>query len=253
MRAIAKDILQSFGLLDPVNRMRWTIWDYMQPARQALLKRGWLRWEPLVPIEGFTASCKLAIQVLQDHNHEFGAYLEFGVSRGTSMVCMYKELREAGLGNVPIIGFDSFEGLPQEAAKQGWKPGEFASTEKATRRYLQENGVKLDEVSLVKGWFKDTLTAESLRQFNLVKASLILIDCDIYTASKEAMWFCEPLIDDQAIIIFDDWGWRADLNQIGQREVYTEFLEAFPHFDSRSLPAYLPQARIFHVRRKAEM
>lgn len=218
-------------------------------ARRFLHAIGLLPWTPLVPYEAFSASCELAIQTLSANGYEFGDYLEFGVSRGTSMSCMYHALRKAGLSEVRLIGFDSFKGLPGEAQGQGWAPGAFASTIGATRHYLTAMGVKLDEIHLVKGWFRDTLTPSAIERLSLCKASLIMVDCDIYTASKEALIFCGPLIDDRAVIIFDDWGARADRDEIGQREAFAEFLEAFPHFTSEPLPAYCSNARLFLLTR----
>ena len=240
MREVVKRILQSVGLLGLARRVTW-----------ALRARGWFKWVPLVPEEQFSASCDLAIETLRADGHEFGDYLEFGVSRGTSMACMYHALRKAGLSSVRLIGFDSFKGLPSESAGQGWKPSQYASTIGATKRYLKKAGVDPGEVHLVKGWFRDTLTPKTVARFKLRKASLIMVDCDIYMASKEALWFCEPLISDRAVIVFDDWGWSVDVGEIGQQETYAEFLEAFPHFTSEPLPAYIPQARMFLVTRSA--
>ena len=238
MRRVAKQLLQSVGLLGLARR-----------ARQALLAEGWLEWRPLLPAGPFSASCALAIETLGAHGHEFGDYLEFGVSRGTSMSCMYQALRRAGLAHVRLIGFDSFEGMPSEAAGQGWAPGTYASTMGATKRYLKRAGVDAANVHLVKGWFRDTLTPQTTARLGLRKASLIMVDCDIYTASKEALWFCEPLIADRVVIIFDDWGWSADRGEAGEREAFAEFRKAFPQFAVEPLPAYIPQARMFLVTR----
>ena len=163
------------------------------------------------------------------------------------MACVYHVLQKSRLEHVRLIGFDSFEGLPPEAADEGWSPGEFHSTFSATRRYLAGRRVNLDRVSLVKGWFRDTLTPETRSRLAMTKASLIMIDCDIYSASKEALTFCAPLIGERAVIVFDDWGWRSDSNEIGQREAFDEFLDDNPTLQAEPLPAYIPQARVFLV------
>lgn len=242
MKSFIRKGLQSIGLYEWARRVVW-----------AVRARGWLPWPtPLVPREQFTISCDLAISTIRKAGVDFGHYLEFGVSRGTSMACMYHALRNAGLPNVELIGFDSFEGMPSEAAGQGWAQGSYASTIDATKRYLVKAGVDLGGVRLVKGWFRDTLSTEAAAMLNINKASLIMMDCDIYTASKEALWFCEPLIKDASVIIFDDWGWRSDEGEIGQQEAFAEFLEAFPYFTCDSLPAYIPQARNFLVTRHSK-
>ncbi|MEM1383965.1 MAG: TylF/MycF/NovP-related O-methyltransferase [Pseudomonadota bacterium] len=239
MKAVLRKLLDTVGLRGAAQRVkRW------------LHARGWVRWEPLVPHDAFSESCDQAIASLRAADHQFGDYLEFGVSRGTAMACMHHALRRAGLGRVRVFGFDSFEGMPEESAGQGWRPGLYASTIGATRAYLREAGVDMGGVTLTKGWFKDTLTEETKSSLGLGRASLILLDCDIYSATKEALWFCEPLIGDETVLIFDDWGWQADKGEIGQREAFREFLDTFPQFQiAQELPGYIPQARIFRVAR----
>lgn len=222
-----------------------------RPARQMkdrLRSAGFGNWTPLVPEVAFTECIQAAVDVLlrEEPAEAFGDYLEFGVSRGTSLACVFHVLQKSGLRRVRLIGFDSFEGLPPEAANEGWKPGDFRSTYAATHRYLTTQGVDFERVTIVKGWFRDTLTPETRSRLAIAKASLIMIDCDIYSASKEALAFCEPHIRERAVIVFDDWGWDAD--RIGQKEAFAEFLAEHPRLQAEPLPAYIPQARVFLVR-----
>ena len=160
-----------------------------------------------------------------------------------------RSLRKRGLDGMRQIGFDSFMGLPPEAAKEGWEPGRYASTMGATRHYLKEHGVDLEQVTLVKGWFRDTLNERTRAQFGIEKASVIMLDCDIYVATKEALAFALPLVREQAVLIFDDWGWRSDLDRIGQREAYEECVIAPGLFTAEPLPGYIPQSRLFLITR----
>jgi hypothetical protein len=165
------------------------------------------------------------------------------------MACTYRTLRDAGLCQVRLIGFDSFEGMPSGSEKEGWAKGQYHSSIKATRTYLKRQQVDLERVTLVKGWFKDTLTDETRQDHRIEKASLIMVDCDIYSASKDALNFCEPHIRKQAVIMFDDWGWREEQNEIGQKEAFGEFLADHPDLTAEPMPSYLPQAKVFLVRR----
>jgi len=178
-----------------------------------------------------------------------GDYLEFGVSRGTSMACVSRVLRQLHLDHVRLIGFDSFLGLPSDADGGDWAEGVYRSTVGATRRYLKRGGVKLDRVILVRGWFNDTLNDETRRRHGIGKASLIMIDCSIYSSSKEALTFCEPHIHDRTILIFDDWGWKSNVGEIGQKEAFEEFLADQPSLTATPLPAYTPEARMFLIER----
>ena len=98
----------------------------------------------------------------------------------------------------------------------------------------------LDRVTLVKGWFRDSLNEATKERLKLQKASLIMVDCDIYAATKEVLTFVLPLVRDRAVIIFDDWGWRSDLGEIGQREAYQECIENVEEFKVKRLDGYIP-------------
>lgn len=139
----------------------------------------------------------------------------------------------------------------EPAAKEGWAPGQYRSTLEATRRHLRKRGVDLERVTLVKGWFRDTLTEETRAALGIGAASVIMIDCDIYTASKDALAFCAPHIGRHAMIFFDDWGWPQERGEIGQKEAFEEFLAAHRDISAEPMPSYLPQARVFLLRRLA--
>jgi O-methyltransferase len=239
LRSLAKHGLAAVGLLETARLVR-------RKAR----KHGLTAWTPLVPEDALFECYTHAIDKLREAGHDFGDYLEFGVSRGTSLACMHKALVTHGLDEVRLIGFDSFEGMPVGAAAEGWPEGDFASSLKATQRYLLERGVGFDRTTLVKGWYKDTLNEETKQRLGLKKASLVMIDCDIYSASCAALFFCEPLIVDHAVVLFDDWGYAEEIGKVGQKEAFDEFLIAFPELTAEPLPSYFKHARVFLVERR---
>ncbi len=178
---------------------------------------------------------------------EKGDYLEFGVSFGSSLACMHRVLKKLKLENVRIFGFDSFEGLPESASveDQGtWKPGQFASSIETTKKHLTEQGVNWQKTFLLKGWFDATLTDETIAKHNIKKASVIMIDCDIYSSSKLALDFCIPLIKSEAVIFFDDWKEDKDF---GECKAFTEFLAENPQFKSKEFGTYKPTGKIYIV------
>lgn len=253
LRSSVLETLDYFHLGQPARRAKQNLWWLAHKAKRTLAAHVLWGWTPLVPEVDFLDCCRHAIKILRQAkpDHVFGDYLEFGVSRGTSLACMYQALSQEGLHGVRLLGFDSFEGFPPEAAAQGWLPGDARSTLAATQRYLADKSIDMARVALTKGWFKDTLTAATKDRLEVVKASLVMVDCDIYTASRDALLFCGPLIDDQVVIFFDDWGWMSDIGQIGQKEAFDDFLAAFPQLTAEPLPSYLPQARVFLVTRRA--
>ena len=227
-------------------------WKPAGAAWRTLRASGWLPWQPLVPQQAFADCVVRAVRSLKEAEptERFGHYLEFGVSRGTSMACAYHALRKEGVASDGLVGFDSFEGMPAESSGQGWAPGQFHSTIDATRGYLRKNGVDLSRVHLVQGWFKDTLNDRTRDRLSISRASLIMVDCDIYSASKEALDFCAPLIGNYAVVMFDDWGWREIENEAGQKEAFAEFLREHPALSARPLEAYFDHARVFLLTRQ---
>jgi O-methyltransferase len=193
------------------------------------------------------------------HGQEkLGDYLEFGVYVGGSLACMHHVLDDLRLDHVRLFGFDSFEGLPETTRTdttsevENWQPGDFKSPYDVTRENLTQTGVDWDRTILVKGWFDDTLTREFQQQHGVSKASIIMVDCDLYSSTKTALEFCAPLIVDEAIVFFDDW-LPATLGQknLGEKRAFHEFLDAHPYFTAVELDTYRPDAaKVFLVSRR---
>jgi hypothetical protein len=205
-------------------------------------------FKALVRVEEIIPQYKRAAEYLIDNvgRDGLGDYLEFGVCHGTSMSCMHRVLNKLDLGDVRMFGFDSFEGLPEVAAEESnqWVPGEFAAPIEETRAYLTERGVDWNKTFLVKGWYAETLTPELVETHHIEKASLIMVDCDIYASSKEALEFCKPLIKDKSVVFFDDW---RSTSQMGEEMAFNEFLEENPHFRVERFGSYKPNGEIYLI------
>lgn len=173
-----------------------------------------------------------------------GDYLEFGVFTGTSMICMHQTLGELDLRQVRLFGFDSFEGLPDNAAdtdKGIWQPGAYKAELETVRARFARAGIPAEQVTLVKGWFSDTLTPDTASHLGLRKAGVIMVDADMYSSSKEALDFCAPLIKDEAVIIFDDWYAGDGLlvaENMGQKRAFDEFLAENPMLKAEATASY---------------
>jgi len=218
-----------------------------------LVPAGLGTWRPLVPEDAFTTAIGGAVsRLLRDNDAAaIGDYLEFGVSRGTSMACMHSVLKEKGLTTTRLVGFDSFEGMPVGSDSEGWKPGQYHSTLGATRRYLAGKGVDLSQVTLVKGWFNETCTPRSRADLNLGRAGILMLDCDTYSSTVTALDFAMPLVGDRAVLIFDDWGAQEVKGEIGQKEAFEERIVAPGLFAVEELDTYYPgRAHIFHITRR---
>jgi O-methyltransferase len=209
----------------------------------------------LVPERELEQAYRRALTLLKKRNGLIGDYLEFGVYTGTSLVCMHRAATAVAADEIRLFGFDSFEGLPDEAAHDDgghvWWPRQFAASRELAERTLREHGVERDRVVLVPGWFAETLTEETKQAHALERAGVVMIDCDMYSSAKEALAFCEPLIRDEAILFFEDWH-SAGLGEagLGERRAFEEFLREHPDLATEELEPYAPSARVFLVRRE---
>lgn len=183
-----------------------------------------------------------SFEYLEDNSKgELGDYLEFGVYNGTSLSIAFKTLIKMNNKVTRLFGFDSFEGLPSEAAIDDdatWFPGQFKSTLETTIKKLKNKGVDFSRVSLIKGFYSDTLNEKLKENHNLKKASLIMIDCDLYSSTKTALDFCDSLIRDRAIIIFDDWLPDLDEKNLGEKKAFEEFLGEHTNYKSTLFKEY---------------
>lgn len=183
-----------------------------------------------------------------------GDYLEFGVFVGTSLGCMDRALKAHDMTEVRMFGFDSFEGLPDEARTDDeglWgEPGRWSSDLDNTTANLRRQGVDLSRTILVPGWFEDTLTPDLRRRHKIEHAGVLMIDCDLYTSAKRALDFCAPLIHGEAIVFLDDWEDVGD-RDLGEKRAFREFLADHPQFAARDLGAYGDTGRSFSVTERA--
>jgi O-methyltransferase len=203
-----------------------------------------------------------ALQLLSERvgRDDVGDYLEFGVYTGTSLACMYRALVRQGMEHVRLFGFDSFEGLPKSATTDEtsrylpWAFADYSSPIALSREAMRGKGVDLDRVTLVKGWFEDTLNDDSIKQHGIRKAGVIMVDSDLYSSAKAALDFCAPLIQDHAVVVFDEWlPGTLGADNVGERRAFDEFLAANQSLSATELESYAPeQAKVFAVSRRQE-
>ena len=176
-----------------------------------------------------------------------GDYLEFGVYQGNSLICAHEALRAAALDSVRMFGFDSFEGLPETTEDaEIWSRGQFRSDYDFTVARLREAGVDLDRTRLIRGFYEDSLTPELCEREQLRRASVVMLDCDLYTSTVEALAFCRPLIHGSTFLFFDDW--HSTDESRGQQRALREFREKHPELELEEVGAYHRKSKIFLVR-----
>lgn len=187
-----------------------------------------------------------------------GAFVECGTfTGGASAFALRSILRnEPGQQPRPYWGFDSFEGMPQPIARDGsdailWMYGKkmdevenykiagdlvgsevnFADYE-ACLHYLKGTGYPDNQITLVKGWFQNTLLKYREK---IGPIAVLRIDSDFYESTKEVLDNLFDLVVNGGVIIIDDYGAFA-----GCQEAVDEFLHAhgittFLHYVERGI------------------
>ena len=230
-----------------MKKLLYPIWELFPNGLKKWLRRNVISKiyqgnDILVEPDQLTPVFKKAVSYLQDQDgDDIGDYLEFGVYNGTSMSIMYHILKEQKVQSSRLFGFDSFEGLPEEASHDDdgmWFPGEFKCSIDKTKRALENNQVDLDKVRLIKGYYSDTLKKELISELKINRAGIIMIDCDMYLSTKDALNFCKPLMKDKTIIIFDDWLPGLATNDLGEKKAFDEFLKNNKNFKATEFDHY---------------
>jgi hypothetical protein len=134
-----------------------------------------------------------------------GLYLEFGVFSGHTINHI------AGQVDKPVYGFDSFEGLPER-----WRDGLGAG-------HFKVNGLPKvrENVTLVKGWFDQTLPR--FLESHPGDVSFLHVDCDLYSSTQTIFTCLASRIKPGTVIVFDEYfsypGWRE-----GEFKAFQEFI-----------------------------
>ena len=119
-----------------------------------------------------------------------GLWAEFGTFEGTSLTDLVDASAQL-FRHQPVLSFDSFRGLPSSWIP-GWEQGALNLNGKVPERLrilVEERGE--EAVQLVPGWFNTTVR-QRLAQLQLLNpkslpASVIHIDCDIYSSTREVL------------------------------------------------------------------
>ncbi len=173
---------------------------------------------------------------------EVQAYAEFGIYAGDSLGIMADVLAEAG-SSAPMFGFDSFRGLPDSVTDDegGWQPGAFYCPEWVTRWNLSTNhGVGPDRITLIPGWFDESLTPGLAGELGIERISIAQLDADAYSSTVPVLDWLTPLLADRAVLIFDDWfaGGNTEEIGIGVQRAFEEWLERRPEFTAEAFATY---------------
>jgi hypothetical protein len=188
-----------------------------------------------------------------------GHFAEFGTFWGRAFYGSYFELSHWLQGK--FYAFDSFEGLSiPDQRETAYTNGDFIKgaygyNHISFRALAGILGLPEDRVVTVPGFFDKSLTPAKAEQLGIAPKSLsvVRIDCDLLDPTLSVLEFVTPLLDDGALVYFDDWRLcRSDPN-VGERGAVLKWLEANPNFELVDFPSihWQHQWFIFHRSRPA--
>lgn len=140
-----------------------------------------------------------------------GDYLEFGVFEGQgfklALQAASKFLKPRQPDSPRFFAFDSFEGLPDlDVQRDGnvYEKGEYSAGRKTFEKACARAG-KPWEIHVIPGFFEDSLTPELLTRHRMAQAAFVVIDCDVYPSTLQALRFVSSLLHTGTVLFFDDW------------------------------------------------
>jgi len=172
-----------------------------------------------------------------------GDYCEFGIFKGYAFWYAQQVAVKKGFDKMHFYGFDSFEGLPEietedKTSGDVFYQGQYACSYDEVVKNLDSKGVDWNKTTLVKGYFGDTLTQDNSQLNDLEKISVALIDCDLYSSTREVLEYIQPRLIKTAVLIFDDWDCFDKDDDRGQRRAFREFLAQQDHFKAKKFISY---------------
>lgn len=160
-----------------------------------------------------------------------GDYLEFGVFQGSSFCHSIRCTKKYAKFNSKVLktkffGFDSFDGfgdLSKEESHSFFQDNNFETSLHSTESRVKKVSKGIS-YQLVPGFFQDSLSCGP-KSLGIYKAKIIMIDCDTYSAAREALKFCRSIIQNGTIFILDDYFHYKGSSDNGEQLAFRQFVD----------------------------
>lgn len=191
-----------------------------------------------------------------------GDIVEFGVFTGISLALLARAHSFDPKGMARRIGgFDSFQGLPGSTEEHArWQPGDCSSnhswhpllrvgepvTPDVTLRLFES--CALDAPLLHVGPFEETFPKAFPTAHPQV--ALVHFDCDLYESTRDALAAIAPVLEDGALLLFDDWFHYRGHPGKGESRAFSEFLATHSQWDAVPYQPYATFCNSFILHRR---
>jgi O-methyltransferase len=208
--------------------------------------------EPVSP--GMPDALECAFGLAREHGiGDRGDFYEFGLFRGGSFARAQRAAADAGYAEMHFWGFDSFAGLPAvegvDAEGNRFFEGQFACSRAEVERRLDELGVDWGRTSLIEGYFDRSLTPELRAAHPFRPVTIAVLDCDLYSSTRDVLAWLDDLLVDGSILLMDDWKSFGGGSDTGQPRALREYLEARESVHVEPLFDFPQHGRAFRIAR----
>ncbi|MDC6482346.1 macrocin O-methyltransferase [Pelagibacteraceae bacterium] len=204
----------------------------------------------------FTVSKYLAIKkamFITAHDKTFGSYLEFGIFTGSSFNYAMKVNKNIdklfGKSNCNFFGFDSFKGFGSVKAEDEhpmFNDDTFSVNEEKILNNIKKCS-KGQKYQIIKGFFEETLKNKTPNDYQIEKARVIMIDCDLKEPTALALNFIRTVLQEGTIILFDDYIFYKGSKHRGEYSAFQDFQVQNPNIEFREAFEYGYGSRAFIV------
>jgi len=181
-----------------------------------------------------------------------GDYYEFGLFRGYTLWAAHEACKKLCLTRTHLYGFDSFQGLPPvegiDRANAGFFASQFACSQASVVHNLTKRGVDWSQISLIEGFFHESLTEELKKKYPFQRVAVAFIDCDLYSSTKDVLSWLTSLVAENSVLLFDDWYSFGDNPALGQQKAFGEFLAKNPCYVAEPCMEFEDHGKAFILR-----
>ena len=190
---IIKALFRVFKIFQPMRFIETGYWKYIHGFRPASI------CSPQVLDQAFKYA-KL-LHTLQNRDYyEFGTFKGYSIWKSQQLANIY------GASKMKFYGFDSFSGLPKpEGIDDGgyFYEGQYSCSKEKVIKNIDRHGGDLKRIHLIEGYFNQSLKKQLIHKYNMKPASIVYIDCDLYSSTRDVLSFIRNLLEKDSLILFD--------------------------------------------------
>lgn len=165
----------------------------------------------LTPPDRVAALCGAVDYVID--NDLPGSFVECGLWKGGSMMAIAMRLRDRGVTDRELYGFDTFAGMTDPTEEDvDWRGVQQAPPDKGStlhldagledvRRNMATTGYPTERIHLVKGDVMQTIPGEAPEQIALLR-----LDTDYYDSTRHELEHLWPRLITGGVLLIDDYG-----------------------------------------------